>query len=171
MSLHLKGAALLAILVASPAVADDQNAALGARLDPVIDHAIADKRIVGTVVLVARDGELVYARAAGLADREAGRAMKEDDIFRFASVTKPFVTAAAMRLVEQGVSRLTTPSASGSRTSSRPLTASRRRSSSATFSTIRQGSNMASSSRREAPMPRPAFPTGSTLRISRSTRT
>jgi CubicO group peptidase (beta-lactamase class C family) len=102
MSLHLKGAALLAILVASPAVADDQNAALGARLDPVIDHAIADKRIVGTVVLVARDGELVYARAAGLADREAGRAMKEDDIFRFASVTKPFVTAAAMRLVEQG---------------------------------------------------------------------
>ncbi|MBK5571010.1 serine hydrolase domain-containing protein [Ensifer sp. 2YAB10] len=102
MSLHLKEAALLALLLASPALAEDQNASLGARLDPVIDQAIADKRIVGAVILVARDGELVYARAAGLADREAGRAMKEDDIFRFASVTKPFVTAAAMRLVEEG---------------------------------------------------------------------
>ncbi|WDZ77781.1 serine hydrolase [Ensifer adhaerens] len=102
MSLHLKGAALLALLLASPALADDPSASLKARLDPVIDRAIADKRIVGTVILVARDGKPVYSRAAGLADREAGRAMKEDDIFRFASVTKPFVTAAAMRLVEQG---------------------------------------------------------------------
>ncbi|WP_210190018.1 serine hydrolase domain-containing protein [Ensifer adhaerens] len=90
------------MLLASPALADNQNAPLSARLDPVIDRAIADKRIVGTVILVARDGEVVYARAAGLADREAGRAMKQDDIFRFASVTKPFVTAAAMRLVEDG---------------------------------------------------------------------
>lgn len=109
MSLHLKSTALLAFLLASPALADDQSAALRARLDPVIDRAIADKRIVGTVILVARNGDLVYARAAGLADREAGRAMREDDIFRFASVTKPFVTAAAMRLVEQGVVKLDEP--------------------------------------------------------------
>lgn len=109
MSLHLKSTALLAFLLVSPALADDQSAALRARLDPVIDRAIADKRIVGTVILVARNGDLVYARAAGLADREAGRAMREDDVFRFASVTKPFVTAAAMRLVEQGVVKLDEP--------------------------------------------------------------
>lgn len=71
-------------------------------VDNAIDTALASKRLVGTVVLIARDGETVYRRAAGLADREANLAMKEDTIFRLASVTKPIVTIAAMRLVEQG---------------------------------------------------------------------
>lgn len=84
--------------VAEPAT----EPALEARLNAVIDIAIAEKRIVGTVVLVAKDGEIVYSRAAGLADREAGTEMREDAIFRLASITKPFVSAAAMRLVEEG---------------------------------------------------------------------
>lgn len=71
-------------------------------IDDVIDFALSSKKLVGTVVLVARDGEIVYRRAAGMADREAGRSMREDTIFRLASVTKPIVTAAAMRLIEQG---------------------------------------------------------------------
>ncbi|MCC2609265.1 serine hydrolase domain-containing protein [Neorhizobium petrolearium] len=71
-------------------------------VDNAIDTALASQRLVGTVVLIARDGETVYRRAAGLADREANLAMKEDTIFRLASVTKPIVTIAAMRLVEQG---------------------------------------------------------------------
>ena len=91
------------------AVAVAPDAALKARLDPVIDRAIAEHRLVGTVVLVARDGRVVYRRAAGLADREAERPMREDAVFRFSSVTKPFVTAAAMRLVEQGKLRLDDP--------------------------------------------------------------
>ena len=44
-----------------------------------------------------QDGQLAHSKAYGLADREAGRAMKEDDIFRLASITKPIVTAAAMQ--------------------------------------------------------------------------
>ncbi|MDZ5449374.1 serine hydrolase domain-containing protein [Labrys sp. ZIDIC5] len=80
-----------------------------ARLDGVIDRALAEKRIVGTVVLVARDGDRVYERAAGLADREARRGMASDTIFLLASITKPFVTVAAMRLVEQGVIGLDDP--------------------------------------------------------------
>jgi CubicO group peptidase (beta-lactamase class C family) len=76
--------------------------ALAARLDGVIDRAIAQHRLVGAVVLVAREGRVVYARAAGAADREAGRPMREDALFRLASLTKPMVTAAAMRLVETG---------------------------------------------------------------------
>ncbi|KRA61953.1 serine hydrolase [Caulobacter sp. Root655] len=82
---------------------------LAARIDKVIHSAIAEHRLVGTVVLVARDGKVVYHRAAGLADREAGRPMGEDAVFRFSSVTKPFVTAAAMRLVEDGKLRLDDP--------------------------------------------------------------
>jgi CubicO group peptidase (beta-lactamase class C family) len=75
---------------------------IAARLDRVIERALSDKRIVGTVVLVARRGEIVYNRAAGFADREAGRPMQEDGIFLLASLTKPIVTATALRLIEDG---------------------------------------------------------------------
>ncbi|MBY5544372.1 beta-lactamase family protein [Rhizobium leguminosarum] len=80
----------------------DRNSSLAAAVDAAIASALEEKRLVGTVVLIARDGEIVHRRAAGLADRENGLAMREDTIFRLASITKPIVTIAAMRLVEQG---------------------------------------------------------------------
>ncbi|RQR48643.1 class A beta-lactamase-related serine hydrolase [Burkholderia sp. Bp9140] len=80
----------------------EPDAALPERLDAVLDRALAEARLVGAVVLVTRDGEPRYARAAGLADREAGTPMREDTLFRLASVSKPIVTAAAMRLVAAG---------------------------------------------------------------------
>jgi len=85
---------------AAPAALPPQDT-LEQRLDAVISTAVAERRIVGAVVLVARDGTVVYHRAAGLADREAARPMREDTIFNFSSVTKPIVTAAAMKLIEQ----------------------------------------------------------------------
>jgi len=78
-------------------------------LDAAIDRAIAEQRIVGTVVLAAHQGRLVYRLAAGLADREAGRPMTEDAIFLLASVTKPMVASAVLRLVEQGHMQLDDP--------------------------------------------------------------
>src|SRR5215469_9691432 len=84
----------------APAALPPQDT-LEQRLDAVISTAVAEHRIVGAVVLVARDGTVVYHRAAGLADREAARPMREDTIFNFSSVTKPLVTAAAMKLIEQ----------------------------------------------------------------------
>lgn len=75
---------------------------LPVRVDTVVDQALADQRLVGAVVLVAKDGELIYRRAAGSADREAGRAMTQDALFRLASVSKPIVCVAAMALVAQG---------------------------------------------------------------------
>ncbi|NTF41539.1 serine hydrolase [Rhizobium rhizogenes] len=71
-------------------------------VNAAVDSALADKRLVGTVVLVARDGELAFRRAAGLADRENKVAMREDTIFRLASITKPIVAITTMRLIEQG---------------------------------------------------------------------
>jgi CubicO group peptidase (beta-lactamase class C family) len=79
------------------------------RLDAVIDNAVVQQRIVGAVVLVAEDGHIVYRRAAGHADREAGKPMAVDTIFRLASVTKPMVAAAALSLVEAGIIRLEDP--------------------------------------------------------------
>ncbi|MGY5806241.1 serine hydrolase domain-containing protein [Rhizobium sp. LEGMi198b] len=79
-----------------------RSGSLAEGVDAAIDSALADERLVGAVVLIARDGELVYGRAAGLADRENEVVMREDAIFRLASITKPIVAIAAMRLVEQG---------------------------------------------------------------------
>lgn len=72
------------------------------RIQDVVDQALEERRLVGAVVLVARDGETVYQQAAGLADREQNRAMSVDALFRLASVSKPIVASAAMRLVAQG---------------------------------------------------------------------
>ncbi|WP_051329586.1 serine hydrolase domain-containing protein [Geminicoccus roseus] len=95
--------------MSSTDAATSQDRTLAARLDQVIDRAIAERQLVGAVVLVAREGRPVYARAAGQADREAGRAMQVDTIFRLASITKPIVTAAIMRLVEDGRLELDQP--------------------------------------------------------------
>ncbi len=83
----------------SGAVASDP---IRARIDAALDSAIEDQRLVGAVVLVARRGEVIYRKAAGLADREAGRAMRSDALFRLSSVTKPITSAAALALVAQG---------------------------------------------------------------------
>ena len=71
-------------------------------IDDAIARALSDHRIVGAVVLVARDGEIVCRRAVGLADRERMIPTREESVFRLASLTKPIVTAAALRMVEFG---------------------------------------------------------------------
>ena len=73
-----------------------------ARLDRAIETALEERSIVGTVVLVAKGGDVVYGRAAGFADREADRPMQQNCIFLLSSIAKPIVTAAALRLVEDG---------------------------------------------------------------------
>jgi CubicO group peptidase (beta-lactamase class C family) len=82
---------------------------LCARLDDAIDRAITGRSIVGTVVVVVRDGAVIYRRASGYADREAERPMREDAIFRLASLSKTIVSATALVLLDQGVLNLDDP--------------------------------------------------------------
>ena len=82
--------------------------AMRERLDKAIDNALG-ARIVGCVILVSENGALTYSRAAGLADREAGTPMREDAIFRIASVTKPIVATAALRMADLGLLSLDEP--------------------------------------------------------------
>ncbi|MBW8814902.1 MAG: beta-lactamase family protein [Caulobacterales bacterium] len=91
------------------AIKPQPDAALAARLDPIVQSALDEERVVGAVVLVARKGQLAYAKAAGQADREAGRAMTLDTIFRASSLTKPIVTAAVLSLMEDGIISLDAP--------------------------------------------------------------
>lgn len=67
-----------------------------------VRQALDEQRLVGAVVLVARDGELIHRQAAGFADRESARPMALDSLFRLASVSKPIVSTAALVLVAQG---------------------------------------------------------------------
>jgi CubicO group peptidase (beta-lactamase class C family) len=80
----------------------ENQVSLAARIDRVIDDAIARQSIVGAVVLVCKHGEEIYARTAGHADREAGIPVHADTIFRLASVTKPFVAATALAMIAEG---------------------------------------------------------------------
>jgi len=80
-----------------------------AALDDAIDRALTEHRVVGAVVQVAREGDVVYRRAAGLADRESARTMGVDTLFRLSSLSKPICTAAVMVLVERGVLALDEP--------------------------------------------------------------
>ena len=91
------------------AAGSDIDVAMSSRLDSTIDKALAAKKIVGTVVIVSRDGKIIYRRAAGLADRENNVAVKPDTIFRLASMSKTIVSAAALSMVQSGKLKLDDP--------------------------------------------------------------
>jgi CubicO group peptidase (beta-lactamase class C family) len=95
--------------ITAPAHAPERSAPLAAAIDAALDGAHAEQRLVGSVVLVAHQGRLVYRRASGWADREAARPMREDALFRLASVSKPIVTTAAMIRVAEGRLALDAP--------------------------------------------------------------
>ena len=79
------------------------------RIHDALQESIADGKLAGTVVLVARKGKLIYADAAGFQDKDEGKSMALDSIFRIYSMTKPLVSVAAMMLVEDGKIELTDP--------------------------------------------------------------
>jgi CubicO group peptidase (beta-lactamase class C family) len=72
------------------------------RLDSLLQKYIDDNQVSGAVALVLRDGNPVYERAVGWADKEGGRKMQTDTIFRIASQTKAFTSAAVLALMEEG---------------------------------------------------------------------
>src|ERR1041384_4239236 len=72
------------------------------RVDRVLEKYIADNRVAGVVALVLQDGKPVYEGAFGWADKEAGRKMTADTIFRTASQTKAFTSTAVLALMEEG---------------------------------------------------------------------
>lgn len=58
--------------------------------------------IPGAVLIVARNGKIVYRQAVGYQDRENKTPMKADAMFRIFSMTKPIATVAVMMLAEEG---------------------------------------------------------------------
>jgi len=72
------------------------------RIDDAINKEIAAGKIPGAVALVARNGNVVYHKSFGFSDIDSKTPMRNDNIFRIASMTKAVTTVAVMTLYEQG---------------------------------------------------------------------
>ena len=72
------------------------------RITAVVQRHIDDNRIAGAVTLVARNGRVAWFKAQGMMDKEAGKPMLPDAIFRICSMTKPITSMAVMMLYEEG---------------------------------------------------------------------
>lgn len=104
--------ALVALLGASLAAQAPAPLTFDAARAPIIDRALQryvdTDRVAGIVALVMQDGKVVYEKAFGWADKEAGRRMTTDTIFRIASQTKALTSTAVMQLIEEGSLALST---------------------------------------------------------------
>ena len=73
---------------------------------PSINHLmkgfIARHQVPGAALAITKGDRLVYAQGFGVADRNQEIPVSPRSLFRIASVSKPFTSAAIMQLVEQG---------------------------------------------------------------------
>lgn len=72
------------------------------RIDRFMQQYVDSGEIGGAVALVLRDGRVVYQRAVGWLDRESGRRMTLNTLFRIASQTKALTSVVILSLAEEG---------------------------------------------------------------------
>src|SRR5579872_4594121 len=63
---------------------------------------VESRRIPGAVLLIARNGKIASLMTVGFQERRTETPMKDDSIFRIASMSKPITSVAIMILAEQG---------------------------------------------------------------------
>ena len=80
-----------------------------ARINTVMQRYLDRDQLAGMITLVARRGQVVHLEKRGWMDREAGKPMEFDTIFRIYSMTKPITTTAVMMLYEEGYFQLSDP--------------------------------------------------------------
>ena len=78
-------------------------------LNARVGHILNRHPAVGLAVGVVRDGRLEYFYAHGVADIASNTPIREDTVFRIASITKTFTAIALMQLWEQGLVELDAP--------------------------------------------------------------
>ena len=79
------------------------------RMGAFFQGEVAKETAAGYVIVVARNGKLLYSTAVGERDREQHLPMTLDTRFRIASMTKPVTMTAALMLYEQGKFHLDDP--------------------------------------------------------------
>ncbi|WP_088347080.1 MULTISPECIES: serine hydrolase domain-containing protein [Rhodomicrobium] len=79
------------------------------KITQAFSREIAEKRLPGAVILIARDGKIVYENSFGTLAPNGNTPMPKDAIFRIYSMTKPLMSVGLMLLVEDGLVELTDP--------------------------------------------------------------
>lgn len=72
------------------------------RLHGLLERNVESRMIAGGVALVMQHGEPVLLEAVGAHCLESNASMRTDSIFQIMSMSKPFIAAAVMKLVESG---------------------------------------------------------------------
>jgi CubicO group peptidase (beta-lactamase class C family) len=79
------------------------------RVDALFESYMADDRMAGAVIAIARDGKLAHFQTIGGMDMQDTQPMRGDAIFRMASMTKPITSTAVLMLYEEGHFQLEDP--------------------------------------------------------------
>jgi CubicO group peptidase (beta-lactamase class C family) len=72
-----------------------------AEIDQMFEDFITQWQIVGASVAIVKDGQLVYAKGFGYADKEKQLKVIPQHLFRIASVSKLFTAVGIMKLIEE----------------------------------------------------------------------
>jgi CubicO group peptidase (beta-lactamase class C family) len=80
-----------------------------ARVGALVQGWVDAGKIPGAIAIVVRGGRTVHYSLHGQMDREAGKPMRRDTIFRIYSMTKPIASVALMTLYEEGAFQLDDP--------------------------------------------------------------
>jgi CubicO group peptidase (beta-lactamase class C family) len=73
-----------------------------AAVDEAVREQMEEQGLVGVAVGLLHEGEIVYLKGYGLADREQRTPVTTSTVFNWASNSKPLCAVAALQLVEQG---------------------------------------------------------------------
>jgi CubicO group peptidase (beta-lactamase class C family) len=71
-------------------------------LDGLIPLQLEQRDIAGAVVVIVKDGSILFAKGYGYADVDKKKRVSESTLFRPGSISKLFAWTAVMQLVEQG---------------------------------------------------------------------
>lgn len=78
-------------------------------LDEHLQRYVDEGKLAGTLILVARQGQVAHFQACGLADIKRKTPMAHDSIFRIYSMSKPITSIALMQLYERGLMQIDDP--------------------------------------------------------------
>ena len=113
--LCFKGYSQTKSLKNTPALSDASPESVGmsseriARMDNIFQNSVNNKQVPGVAAIVIRNGKIIYHKSFGMADNQSNRALKKDDIFRIASMSKAITSTAVMMLWEEGKFQLDDP--------------------------------------------------------------
>jgi len=78
-------------------------------IDNYVSSVIKERNVPGSSVAIVKDREIAWSKGFGYADLEEKTPATPDTVYRYCSMTKPFVTTGLLQLMEKGMFSLDDP--------------------------------------------------------------